>query len=57
MLWNLDCPVGLSQREICEHFNEGNLVECNNVVACNENKGVRGPPALVGTRESLSLRF
>ena len=25
MLWNLECPVGLSQREICAHFNEGNL--------------------------------
>ena len=24
MLWNLECPVGLSQREICAHFNEGN---------------------------------
>ena len=22
---NLECPVGLSQREICAHFNEGNL--------------------------------
>ena len=27
VLWNLDCPVGLSQREICAHFNEGNLAE------------------------------
>ena len=26
-LWNLECPVGLSQREICAHFNEGNLVQ------------------------------
>ena len=25
MLWNLECPVGLSSREICAHFNEGNL--------------------------------
>ena len=24
VLWNLECPVGLSQ--ICVHFNEGNLV-------------------------------
>ena len=23
MLWNLECPVGLSQRKICAHFNEG----------------------------------
>ena len=22
---NLECPVGLSQREICAHFSEGNL--------------------------------
>ena len=22
VLWNLECPVGLSQREICAHFNE-----------------------------------
>ena len=27
VLWNLECPVGLSQREICEHFNEGNLAQ------------------------------
>ena len=27
MLCNLECPVGLSQREICVHFNEGNLVQ------------------------------
>ena len=27
VLWNLDCPVGLSQREICAHFNEGNLAQ------------------------------
>ena len=25
VLWNLECPVGLSQREICPYFNEGNL--------------------------------
>ena len=25
MLWNLECPVRLNQREICAHFNEGNL--------------------------------
>ena len=25
VLWNLECPVGLSQREICAHFNEGKL--------------------------------
>ena len=24
VLWNLECPVGLSQKEICAHFNEGN---------------------------------
>ena len=27
MLRNLGCPVGLSQREICAHFNEGNLAQ------------------------------
>ena len=27
VLWNLKCPVGLSQREICAHFNEGNLAQ------------------------------
>ena len=27
MLCNLECPVGLSQREICAHFNEGNLAQ------------------------------
>ena len=26
-LWNLECPVGLRQREICTHFNEGNLAQ------------------------------
>ena len=26
MLWNLECPVGLSQKRICAHFSEGNLV-------------------------------
>ena len=25
VLWNLECPVGLSQIEMCAHFNEGNL--------------------------------
>ena len=25
MLWNLECPVGLSLREICARFNEGNV--------------------------------
>ena len=25
MIWNLECPVGLSHREICVHCNEGNL--------------------------------
>ena len=23
----MECPVGLSQREICAHFNEGNLAQ------------------------------
>ena len=27
VLWNLECPVELSQSEICAHFNEGNLVQ------------------------------
>ena len=27
MLCNLQCPVGLNQREICAHFNEGNLAQ------------------------------
>ena len=27
VLWNLEYPVGLSQREICAHFNEGNLAQ------------------------------
>ena len=27
VLWNLACPVGLSQREIYVHFNEGNLAQ------------------------------
>ena len=27
MLLNLECPVGLSQREICAYFNEGNLAQ------------------------------
>ena len=27
MLWNLECPVGLSQREISAHFNEGKLAQ------------------------------
>ena len=25
VLWNLECLVGLSQREICAHFNDGKL--------------------------------
>ena len=25
VLWNLECLVGLIQREICAHFKEGNL--------------------------------
>ena len=27
VLWNLECPVGLSQRELCLHLNERNLVQ------------------------------
>ena len=27
VLWYLECPVGLSTREICAHFNEGNLAQ------------------------------
>ena len=27
MLWNLECLIRLSQREICAHFNEGNLAQ------------------------------
>ena len=27
VLWNLEFPVGLSQREICAHFNEGDLAQ------------------------------
>ena len=27
VLWNMECPVGLSQREICAHFNERNLAQ------------------------------
>ena len=27
VLLNLVCPVGLSQREICAHLNEGNLAQ------------------------------
>ena len=27
VLWDLECPVGLSQREIVAHFNEENLVQ------------------------------
>ena len=25
VLWNLGCPVRLSQKEICAHFNDGNV--------------------------------
>ena len=27
VLWNLECPVGLSQKRKCAHFNEGILVQ------------------------------
>ena len=27
VLWNLECPVGLSQKRIYAHFNEGNLAK------------------------------
>ena len=27
VLWNLECPVGLSQKGIRAHFNEGNLAQ------------------------------
>ena len=27
VLWNLECPVGLSQKERCAHFKEGNLAQ------------------------------
>ena len=26
-LWNLECPVGLSQKRICAHFNERILTQ------------------------------
>ena len=27
VLWNLECPVGLSQKGIYAHFNEGSLAQ------------------------------
>ena len=27
VIWNLECPVGLSQKRICVHFNEGNWAQ------------------------------
>ena len=27
VLWNLDCPLGLSHKRICGHFNEGILAQ------------------------------
>ena len=27
VLWNLECPVGLSQKKKCAHFNEGHLAQ------------------------------
>ena len=39
VLWNLECPVGLSQREICVHFNEGNLVQFRWSAKKKEKKG------------------
>ena len=27
VLWILECPLGLSQREICAYFNERNLAQ------------------------------
>ena len=27
VLWNLECPLGLSQKGICVHFNEGILAQ------------------------------
>ena len=27
VIWNLECPIGLSQKEICAHFNEGNWAQ------------------------------
>ena len=29
ILWNLECPIGLSQKRICVHFSEGNLPKIN----------------------------
>ena len=45
VLWNLECPIGLSLREICAHFNEGNL-------GCPPKKycGVTGVLNLVGRK-------
>ena len=27
VLWKLECPVGLRQKEICAHFSEGNVAQ------------------------------
>ena len=27
VLWNLECPVGLSQKEICAHCSKGKLAQ------------------------------
>ena len=27
VLWKLECPVGLNQKEICAHFNEEHLAQ------------------------------
>ena len=39
VLWDLECPVGLSQRKICAHLNEGNLAQFGRSAEKIKNRG------------------
>ena len=41
VLWNLECAVGLSQKEICAHFSEGNLAQFGRSAKINSLHGCR----------------
>ena len=46
VLWDLECPIGLSQKVICTHFNEGILAQFGR--SDKKNSGLRKDLVRVG---------
>ena len=56
-LWNLECPVGLSQREICAHCSEGHLAQFGGSAEKNKELWSYVVKFEFSSSKSSSLRF